>query len=192
MMGTIAFAIVAALMLISALLVVSSKNLVRAVLWLGVTLTLTAALYAMLEATFMAGVQVLLYVGGVVTLMLFGLMLTRRHEGLLVPADSGTPLRGILGAGAVFGLLASATVHSTLPQAPATEATSATVLGRAILGTHLIAFEALSLLLLAVLIGAIVIARRRDFGAAKASARAAGASGLDTSAGESGQVEPQP
>jgi hypothetical protein len=48
------------------------------------------------------------------------------------------------------------------------------------------------LLLLAVLIGAIVIARRRDFGAAKASARAAGASGLDTSAGESGQVEPQP
>jgi NADH-quinone oxidoreductase subunit J len=123
MMGTIAFAIVAALMLISALLVVSSKNLVRAVLWLGVTLTLTAALYAMLEATFMAGVQVLLYVGGVVTLMLFGLMLTRRHEGLLVPADSGTPLRGILGAGAVFGLLASATVHSTLPQAPATEAT---------------------------------------------------------------------
>lgn len=168
MIGTIAFAIVAASMLISALLVVSSKNLVRAVLWLGVTLTLTAALYAMLEASFMAGVQVLLYVGGVVTLMLFGLMLTRRHEGLVVPADSGIPLRGILGAGAVFGLLASATTKSQLPQTTAPEATTAAALGKELLGTHLVAFEALSLLLLAVLIGAIVIARRRDFGAAKA------------------------
>jgi len=76
MIGVIGFAIVAASVLLAAIFVIRSVNLVHAVLWLGVTLGGTAVLYAMLGASFLAGVQVLLYVGGVVTLMIFGVMLT--------------------------------------------------------------------------------------------------------------------
>ena len=75
-MEPIAFGIVAACLLLAALFVVTSKNLVHAVLWLAVTLASTAALFVLLQAPFLAGIQILLYTGGVITLMLFGVMLT--------------------------------------------------------------------------------------------------------------------
>jgi NADH-quinone oxidoreductase subunit J len=178
--ATIGFGVVAAIALLSALLVVRSANLVHAVLWLGITLTDTAVLYGMLGASFLAGVQVLLYVGGVVTLMIFGVMLTRRHDGISVPAERGSPWRGLLTAASVFGLLAAAVLRSDLAPAaitvtpvaaaPGSQATTQAI-GLALLSTHVLAFEVLSLLLLAAIIGAIVIARRRDHGAPATGAR---------------------
>jgi NADH-quinone oxidoreductase subunit J len=173
-MEAIAFGIVAGLALISALAVVRSRDLVRAVLWLGVTLFSTAVLYAILGASFVAGVQVLLYVGGVVTLMIFGVMITRRHDNRAGERARGTTLdsTGSARAAAVaLGLFASVTwaVLSTdgldAPAMP--PATSTADLGRALLHEHLLAFEVVSMLLLAAMIGAIVIARRSDPGAAK-------------------------
>ena len=67
-----------------AIRVVTSGDLVRAVLWLAATLLGTAVVYALLHAPFLAGVQVLTYVGGVVTLMIFGVMVTRKHDGTTV------------------------------------------------------------------------------------------------------------
>lgn len=174
MIATIGFGVVAAIALLSALLVVRSANLVHAVLWLGITLADTAVLYGMLGASFLAGVQVLLYVGGVVTLMIFGMMLTRRHDGLTVPADSGAHARGGLTAILLFSVLATAAMRSNLDEAPAavTLAPAASgsqsttqAIGLELLGTHVLAFEILSLLLLAAIIGAVIIARRRDHGA---------------------------
>jgi NADH-quinone oxidoreductase subunit J len=159
------FVLVAACALLSAVFVVLAVDLIRAVLWLGVTLVATAALYAMLGASFLAGVQLLLYVGGVMTLMVFGVMITRRHEGIAPTAtDSVNPARGALVASALFGLVATAIVRTDgldaapQPLAPLTLAD----LGRAILVQYVLAFEALSLLLLAAIIGAVVLARRRD------------------------------
>lgn len=181
MIANVGFGVVAAIAVLSALLVVRSANLVHAVLWLGLLLIDTAVLYAMLGASFLAGVQVLLYVGGVVTLMLFGVMLTRRHDGLNVPADRGPPLRGAITAMALFGVLAAAIVRSNLDVVGETIATPAVVaaagnsqastqaIGLELLSTHVLAFEALSLLLLAGIIGAVVIARRRDHGAPAAT-----------------------
>jgi NADH:ubiquinone oxidoreductase subunit 6 (subunit J) len=163
--ATLGFGAVAAVVLLSALFVVRSANLVHAVMWLGMTLAATAVLYAMLDASFLAGVQVLLYVGGVVTLMIFGVMLTRRHDGLTVPADSGAPLRGMIAAAALFGVVAAAVARTDLSAAPPAAASPG--LGAEILTTHVLAFEALGALLLAAIIGAIVIARRRDHGAGK-------------------------
>jgi len=163
MIAVVGFGVIAASVLLSALLVVGARNLVHAVLWLGVTLTGTAALYAMLGASFLAGVQILLYVGGVVTLMIFGVMLTRRHDGIAVPAERTSPRRGALVAAALFGVLAAAVARSELPAGQTRIATEA--LGVSLLTTHVLAFEVLSLLLLAAIIGAIVIARRRDHGA---------------------------
>jgi len=165
MIATIGFGFVAACLLLSALFVIRATNLVHAVLWLGVTLGATAVLYAMMGASFLAGVQVLLYVGGVVTLMIFGVMLTRRHDGLAVPAERTSRARGALVAAALFGVLAAAVSKSELPAAAAAEVTTGAI-GVSMLTTHVLAFEVLSLLLLAAIIGAIVIARKRDPGAA--------------------------
>jgi NADH-quinone oxidoreductase subunit J len=164
MIGAIGSGVIAACLLLSALFVIRATNLVHAVLWLGVTLGATAVLYAMLGASFLAGVQVMLYVGGVVTLMIFGVMLTRRHDGLAVPAGRTSRARGALVAAALFGVLASAVARSELPAGPVAEVTTGE-LGVSLLTTHLLAFELLSLLLLAAIVGAIVIARKRDPGA---------------------------
>ena len=163
---TLAFALTAVLMLGSALLVVRAANLVHAVMWLGVMLLSTAGLYVMLSASFLAAVQALLYVGGVITLMVFGLMITRRHEGIVVTAERGPALRAALLSAALFAVIAVGVVRTPGLTDPLPDAAPVPLadLGRAILTTHLVAFEALSLLLLAAIIGAIVIARRRDPG----------------------------
>jgi len=163
----IGFGIIATCLLLSALFVVGSKNLVRSVLWLAITLGSTAALFAFLGATFLAGIQILLYTGGVITLMLFGVMLTRRHEGVFVENETSRPRRlpAALTGVALFGVVAGATFRTPgLPTAPG-RAVTAEEIGRSFLSEQLMAFEVLSLLLLAAMIGAIVLARKLDPGA---------------------------
>lgn len=172
------FSVIATVIILSALQVVRTQNLVHAVLWLAVTLLGTAALYARLNAPFLAGVQVLTYVGGVVTLTIFGVMVTRRHEGIDAAASSERPERGLIFASALFVVLAVATwkTNPTIA-APSAVATSAD-LARMLLDDALIAFEALSLLLLAAIVGATVLVRRRDAELTKASESPSTLSGL--------------
>jgi NADH-quinone oxidoreductase subunit J len=170
-MDPIAFGIVAACLLLAALFVVTSKNLVHAVLWLAVSLGVTAALYVLLQAPFLAGIQILLYTGGVITLMLFGVMLTRRHERVMIENETapGRRLPGLLAAAALFGVVAAATTRTSgLPAGP-TRMVRADEIGRSFLTEHLLAFEVLSLLLLVAMIGAIVLARKTDYGKARDS-----------------------
>lgn len=166
MSAALAFGVVAACALLSAVFVVRAVDLIRAVLWLGITLIATAALYAMLGASFLAGVQLLLYVGGVMTLMVFGVMITRRHEGIAPTAtDTVNPIPGAIIAASLFGLVATAILSTDgLDAVSALPPLTLADLGRAILVDYVLAFEALSLLLLAAIIGAVVIARRRDPG----------------------------
>lgn len=162
MLERIGFGVIAAVLLLSALRVVTTRNLVHAVLWLAITLATTAAAYVMLQAPFLAAIQLLLYTGGVLTLMLFGIMLTRRVEGVNVPVESSGQGKGAALAAALFGLMATAIMQTpNLPDAPA-PAVGARELGKSFLTDHLLAFEVLSLLLLAAMVGAIVIARGRD------------------------------
>jgi NADH-quinone oxidoreductase subunit J len=165
-MQQIGFGIIAACLLSSALFVVVGKNLIHGVLWLGVTLATTAVLFVFVGAPFLAGIQVLLYTGGVITLMLFGVMLTRRHERLMIENET-TPNRripAIVMSALFFGTVSAAAYRTpalpALPSAP----TSTNEIGRSFLSEHLLAFEVLSVLLLAAMIGAIVLARRLDFG----------------------------
>jgi NADH-quinone oxidoreductase subunit J len=143
--------------------VVATPNLVRAVFWLALSLLGTAVLYALLEAPFLAGVQVLTYVGGVVTLMVFGVMFTRQHDGSAVVAESADQGRAALICGGLAALMGMA-IYKTpgLPTVPAATQGTTEDLGRALLGQHLIAFEVASLLLLAAIIGAVVLARKKD------------------------------
>jgi NADH-quinone oxidoreductase subunit J len=159
-MMSIAFGVVAAAMLLAALMVATARNLVRGVLWLGAVLVSTAALYVLLAAPFLAGIQILLYAGGVMTLMIFGVMLTRTTQD--TTAEQRGRLTGAIAAAALFGTVAGAIVRTT-PSAPSELAPPTTAdLGRELLGTHVLAFEVLSLLLLAAMIGAVVLSRRKD------------------------------
>jgi NADH-quinone oxidoreductase subunit J len=153
---------VSAIILISALFVVRSTDLIRAVLWLALSLLGTAALYALLEAPFLAGVQVLTYVGGVVTLMIFGVMVTRRHEGAEAKAESDPDERGFIAAAALLALLGIAIWKANLGAAPPAAPVSTAELARSLLDDYLLSFEAVSLVLLAAIVGAVVLARRKD------------------------------
>jgi NADH-quinone oxidoreductase subunit J len=166
MNGSLPFGLAAACAVLSAIGVVRAANLVHAVLWLAVALLATAVLYAMLGASFLAGVQVLLYVGGVVTLMVFGVMITRRHDGAAPESPGARPWLGALVAGGLFALVAAAVETTDGLDAPAARLPAAAPadLGRALLGPHVLAFEVVSVLLLGAMIGAIVIARKRDPG----------------------------
>jgi len=145
-----------------AIRVVTSGDLVRAVLWLAGTLLGTAVVYALLHAPFLAGVQVLTYVGGVVTLMIFGVMVTRKYDGTTVAIDGTSRVRGAIAALAFFGIVAFAIFRTDLSELNAVEPPSTQELALALLDRYQIAFEVASVLLLAAIISAVVLARRRD------------------------------
>ncbi len=163
MTGSLIFFILAGLILLGAVRVVACRDLVHAVLWLGVVLVLTAGMFVILGAPFLAGIQLLLYTGGVITLMLFGVMLTRRHHEIGVEIDSSRRLPAAIASAALFGAMASAIFRTDLPAWPSSAPIPAIEIGRAFLTDHLVAFEVLSVLLLAAMIGAIVLGRQRDF-----------------------------
>jgi len=165
MLEWIAFIVLGLIMLFSARKVVVSHDLVHSVLWLAVTLVATAGIYVTLRAEFLAAVQVMLYTGGVITLMLFGIMLTRRLTGVTIEHGSRMRARGAIVALAVFALVALAvrrTISTGAPGATGMPMGDTGELGRLFLTDLMLPFEVLSLLLLAAMIGAIVLARKSD------------------------------
>jgi NADH-quinone oxidoreductase subunit J len=159
----IGFWITAVLLLGFAIMVVRSTDLIRAVLWLAATLVMTSVAYLQLQADLLAGLQVLLYTGGIVTLMLFAVLLTWEKEDGVPTAKIVGKLRGALCALAFFTPVAYAIVGADLPeQARVLNGSESAELGALFLTRHVLAFEALSVLLLAVMIGAIVLSRRSD------------------------------
>jgi NADH-quinone oxidoreductase subunit J len=148
----------------SGALVVTSTHLVRAGLYLVVSLGAVAGLYLVLGAELVAWVQVLVYVGAVVVLLLFAVMLTRAPIGASKDLDRPAWPAALIGAGVGLGLtalLADAFRWSiyALP-APGTAAR----MGEQIFGSWVLPFEVLSILLLAALVGAVVLSRT-DIGA---------------------------
>ena len=146
----------------AALLVVSSRNLVHAALWLVVTLGALAGCYLLLTAELVAWVQVLIYVGAVVVLLLFGLMLTRAPIGYSAEFTSGNRWMAAGVAGATAGVLVTVVGQAfgdAYVDVHAGVAGSSGAIGSAIFRYWVLPFEALSVLLLAALVGAIVLSR---------------------------------
>jgi NADH-quinone oxidoreductase subunit J len=142
---------------------VLSRNLVHSVFWLALALVATAGLFVRLAAGFLAGAQVLVYAGGIVTLMIFGVMLTARIEGGPLLHASRGKVRGALIAAAVFALLCVPIVGTDFSAVAASApAPTSADLGNAFLSDFVLPFEVLSVLLVAAMIGAIAIARKTD------------------------------
>ena len=158
----VTFWVLAVVIAVSAIRVVTTRNLIHAALWLVVTLMSAAILYVLLLAEFVAWVQVLVYVGAIVVLMLFGLMLTRAPIGK-GNFDNDQRLLAAICAGAVFGVSAWILVDSFEGREVSFEVerpTTAAQLGEEIFTNFVLPFEVVSVLLLAALVGAVVIAKR--------------------------------
>jgi NADH-quinone oxidoreductase subunit J len=159
----IAFGLLGLVVLGSALLVVTVRNLVHAALWLVVALGALAGCYLVLGAELVAWVQVLIYVGAVVVLLLFGLMLTKAPIGRSFDLDSGNRWAAALVAVGTAGLLVTVVVDAFrdtwfAPEAAARQGNDGAV-GHALFAYWVLPFEALSVLLLAALVGAVVLSR---------------------------------
>jgi NADH-quinone oxidoreductase subunit J len=161
----VGFYIIAAAMVWGALRVVTTKNVVHAALWLVVVLGGIAAQYILAAAEFVAVSQVLVYIGAVMVLFLFGIMLTRATVGPDTDVNNkgwgiGIPVAlGLLG---VLGYVAIDLVGDDLivDRDEAQIASTTTAISDAYLGDYLVPLIALSFVLLAAAIGAIVLARK--------------------------------
>ncbi|MEI8335702.1 MAG: NADH-quinone oxidoreductase subunit J [Actinomycetes bacterium] len=156
----VAFWIIAIAMVLSAIGVVRTSNVVHAALYLVIVLAGAAAQYILLAAEFVAWVQVLIYIGAVVILFLFGIMLTRSPMGDL-DLDNSQRMPAFVACLALVGTLTALLVDAfgkskVIIDAP----TKTSVLSSDIFRLYVVPFEAVSILLLAALVGAIVLARR--------------------------------
>ena len=147
----------------AALAVVLTRNVVHAALWLVVTLAGAAGSYLMLTAEFIAWVQVLIYVGAVVVLLLFGIMLTKAPiggEGNLTTENRiPAAIVSIAAAATLVTLVVDAFRHEFIDLQAGSGAAH---VGRSIFRSYVLPFEIVSLLLLAALIGSIVLSRRDE------------------------------
>jgi NADH-quinone oxidoreductase subunit J len=157
----IVFVLLGVVALGSAVLVVTTRQLVHAALWLVVTLGSLAGCFLVLTAELVAWVQVLIYVGAVVVLLLFGIMLTRAPIGRSSDVDSGNWWAALVVAVGTAGTLVTVVVSGFRSAYVdlGTPAGGANTLGASIFRYWVLPFEALSVLLLAALIGAIVLSR---------------------------------
>jgi NADH-quinone oxidoreductase subunit J len=158
------FGIIAATMIAAAVRVVTTKNIVHAALYLVVVLAGVAAQFILTGAEFTGVTQVLVYIGAVVVLFLFGIMLTRARIGREVDVDNEKRWIAGLVAVVLFAVMSFSLIDAfsdddldpTGTRGPQTTQ----MVADSIFRDYLIPFEAVSFLLLAALIGAIVVARR--------------------------------
>ena len=159
--STAIFYLVAVVTVASAAMVAFSRNIIHSAFSLLGTFAGVAGLYVFLGADFVAGVQVLVYVGGILVLILFAVMLTHRITDVQITNRAAGRLPALVVVAILFALLVQSIGET--PWAKAKElvykATTGSI-GDLFLGDYLLPFELASLVLLAALVGAVVIARQ--------------------------------
>lgn len=148
--------------IVAALKMVTTDNVVHAALYLLVVLSVVAGTYIVLGAEFAAATQILVYLGAIMVLLLFGVMLTRTQIGADTDLDHDQKwLGGLVGVGMLAVMSFSIWEFFGAEELPGRRQPQRTSeVAVEIFSTYIVAFEALSVLLLAALIGAVVIARK--------------------------------
>jgi NADH-quinone oxidoreductase subunit J len=155
------FYFLAAFTVWAAAVVVLGKSIVRAAVALIFGFCGMAALYVLLDAEFLAAVQVLIYVGGITILLLFAIMLTSRIGARTARVvNDQVILSAITAVGLLVGLIYASTSGIAATTGPPRRPETTPFLGRALLTTYALPFEAVSVLLLAAMVGAIILARK--------------------------------
>ena len=155
------FAFLAAVILVFSVLTVTTKRILRAATYLLFVLFATAGIYFQLNYSFLGAVQLLIYAGGVVVLYVFSILLTSSDEERKASLRNRRIGAGLVAALAVFLLL----THSFAPSAFTEGEIDMHLIGHTLMGTgkyqYLLPFEAVSVLLLACIVGGLLIARKR-------------------------------
>jgi len=156
----IAFWGLAVILLASALAVVLTKNLFHSVLYLALALVCTAGIFLTLDAEFLAAMQILLYAGGVVTIVVFAIVVTERLVGDRLTQTSRHLASGFIAAGLVLVVLVTFIRSAPWPlSAPVMRGDLTRAIGQAVLTRWVLPFELLAVLFVAGLLGAIYFAR---------------------------------
>lgn len=164
---TIAFWILGLGLVVSSIAVVSFKHLLRSAIFLALSLLFTAFFYISFGAELLAGIQILLYSGGVITLIIFVILLTERIEMKRIEETHRSMAPALLASSLVFFMLVyftwtSSKVRSLAASMPSPKFGISKPLSESLFQGWVLPFEVLSILLLAAIIGALVLARRDE------------------------------
>ena len=163
MLSDIAFLLISLIVIISGLYVAISSNLIYSAISLLFTLFGVAGLYVFLYADFLAATQIVIYVGGILVLIIFGVMLTNKIDSKSIVSSSANQVVGslvfMLLLGIQFGVIFSTSWHLSPIQSTDSTVNSIGVL---LLTKYLLPFEVISILLLAALIGAAMLSRKEQ------------------------------
>ena len=156
----VGFWMVAAVLVASSLAVVLTPNLFHAVLYLAAALVATGLVFLLLDSPFLFAVQLLLYAVGVMTVVVFAIMLTERLVGERIVQTSRSLLNGAVVAAAVFvGVVGFLIRAPRWVLRPTLDADATPAIGRALVGPFAVTLELLGLLLVVALLGALYFAR---------------------------------
>jgi NADH-quinone oxidoreductase subunit J len=159
------FYVLSALAVISGVLVITRRNAVHSALALIVTLLAVSGLYLMLYAPFVAGVQIIVYAGGIMVLFLFVIMLVNLERTVKERQFNRIWPAGVLAAVALLGLFVSVYVKgkTLFPEhdIPLPETSNTQQIGVMLYGNYMFSFEIASLLLLVAILGAVIMAKKR-------------------------------
>lgn len=159
----LAFWALAVLLVGSGLAVVLSTNLFHAVLWLALSLTGTAGVFLLLDAEYLAAVQLLLYAGGIITIVVFAIVVTERLVGQTLTQTNSRLVGGTIVSAGLLALIVRAVSRQPLEATrPAMTGDLTRTLGEALLTRYVLPFELLAVLMLAALLGATYFARPDD------------------------------
>ena len=162
-MDNVAFGLIVALTVGSAFVVVLSQQLLYSAIALLFTLFGIAGLYIFMWADFMAGVQIIVYIGGILVLLIFGIMLTNKISSVNISHTSLQKSVGAVIALGVLGLLTPMILNTSWYQLSSKEPSqTADSIGRLLMMEYLLPFEVASLLLLGALIGAAMLSRNTN------------------------------
>jgi len=167
MVPYIAFGILAAIALVSGIMVITRRNAVHSIIWLIVTLFAVGGIFLLQHAEFLFAVQIILYVGGIMVLFLFVVMLVNLDVALKQAQFSRQWLLGLFTALLVFAqvgyLIYKIGAGLSLPAQPAgpEPAHNTQAVGLALYQTYMLPVEIASLLLLVAMVGAVIMAKRK-------------------------------
>lgn len=164
-MKPVLFYIMAAIIVIGSFLTVTSSRILRAAVYLLFVLIATAGIYFLMDYTFLAASQLTLYAGGIIVLIIFSVMLTSSAGERQPPVGKAKAALAALGAAAgAFTCIATYLAYNAFPARSTPADTGVKALGAALVSTgengYMLPFEVISVLLLAAMIAAIIIARR--------------------------------
>ena len=162
-MSSLLFLFLIIMIIASAVMVVTSSQLIHSAVALLFTLFGVAGLYVFLYADYIAATQVNIYVGGILVLIIFGVMLTNKIDKPIIESNSSNKIIGVFISGFIFLILSIIIFQTNWNALPNNSEGSSTValIGRLILGDYLLPFELISILLLAALTGAAMLARKK-------------------------------